>query len=74
MYVKEQKDEMRLSMAARMVAYAWYPTQYFRLSFGKGDSMSKIIPDVALLTGITVDDRPEDKRKPSLMPSRRTGR
>lgn len=23
--------------------------------------MSKIIPDVALLTGITVDDRPEDK-------------
>ena len=62
MYVKEQKDEMRaLDVAARMVAYAWYPTQYFRLSFGKGDSMSKIIPDVALLTGITVDDRLEDK-------------
>ena len=50
-----------LDVAARMVAYAWYPTQYFRLSFGKGDSMSKIIPDVALLTGITVDDRLEDK-------------
>ena len=49
------------SLAIRMVAYAWYPTQYFRLSFGKGDSMSKIIPDVALLTGITVDDRLEDK-------------
>lgn len=62
MYVKEQKDEMRaLDVAARKVAYAWYPTQYFRLSFGKGDSMSKIIPDVALLTGITVDDRLEDK-------------
>lgn len=64
MYVKEQKDEMRaLDVAARMVVYAWYPTQYFRLSFGKGDSMSKIIPDVALLTGITVDDRLEDKNE-----------
>ena len=62
MHVKEQKDEMlALDVAARMVAYAWYPTLYFRLSFGKGDSMSKIIPDVALLTGITVDDRLEDK-------------
>ena len=62
MHVKEQKDAiLALDVAARMVAYAWYPTQYFRLSFGKGDSMSKIIPDVALLTGITVDDRLEDK-------------
>ena len=62
MHVKEQMDEMlALDVAARMVAYAWYPTQYFRLSFGKGDSMSQIIPDVALLTGITVDDRLEDK-------------
>lgn len=62
MHVKERKDEMlALDVAARMVAYAWYPTQYFRLSFGKGDSMSKIISDMALLTGITVDDRLEDK-------------
>ena len=64
MHVKEQKDEMlALDVAARMVAYAWYPTLYFRLSFGKGDSMSKIIPDVALLTGITVDDRLEMQRR-----------
>lgn len=64
MHVKEQKNEMQaLDVAARMVAYAWYPTQYFRFSFGKGDSMSKIIPDVALLTGITVDDRLEDKNE-----------
>ena len=29
MHVKEQKDEMlALDVAARMVAYAWYPTQY----------------------------------------------
>ena len=64
MHVKEQKDEMlALDVADRMVAYAWYPTQYFRLSFGKGDSMSKIIPDMAQLTGITVDDRLEDKNE-----------
>lgn len=44
-----------------MVAYAWYPIEYFKLSFGRGDSMSNIIPEVAKLTGITVDDKLEDK-------------
>ena len=30
MHAKEQMDEMlALDVAARMVAYAWYPTQYF---------------------------------------------
>jgi hypothetical protein len=62
MHVKEQRTEMlALDVASRMVAYAWYPIEYFRLSFGKGDSMSQIIPEVAILTGITVDDRLEDK-------------
>lgn len=62
MHVKEQRDEMlALDVASRMVAYAWYPIEYFRLSFGKGDSMAQIIPEVASLTGITVDDRLNDK-------------
>lgn len=62
MHVKEQLDEMlALKVAARMVAYAWYPIEYFNLSFGKGDSMETIIPKVAELTGITVDDKLEDK-------------
>ena len=48
MHVKEQKEMMlALDVASRMVAYAWYPIEYFKLSFGKGDSMSQIIPDVA---------------------------
>ena len=48
MHVKEQKAEMpALDVASRMVAYAWYPIEYFRLSFGKGDRMSQIIPRVA---------------------------
>ena len=62
MYVKEHKTEMlALDIASRMVAYAWYPIEYFRLSFGKGDRMSQIIPKVAELTGITVDDRLDSK-------------
>lgn len=62
MHVKEQKETMlALDVASRMVAYAWYPIEYFKLSFGKGDSMSQIIPDVAELTGITVDDKLESK-------------
>ena len=62
MYVKEQKETMlALDVASRMVAYAWYPIEYFKLSFGKGDSMSQIIPNVAELTGITVDDKLENK-------------
>lgn len=62
MYVKEQKTEMRaIDVASRMVAYAWYPIEYFRLEFGKGDSMSQIIPNIAELAGITVDDKLESK-------------
>ena len=62
MHIKEQLNEMlALKVAARMVAYAWYPIEYFNLSFGKGDSMETIIPKVAGLTGITVDDKLEDK-------------
>ena len=62
MHVKEQKSTiLALDLASRMIAYAWYPIEYFKLSFGKGDSMSQIITNVAELTGITVDDRLENK-------------
>ncbi len=62
MYVKEHKEIMlALDIASRMVAYAWYPIEYFKLSFGKGDSMSQIVPNIAELTGITVDDKLENK-------------
>ena len=63
MHVKEQKSKMlALEVAARMVAYAWYPIEYFHLLFGKGDSMETIIPEVKRLTNITVDDKLEDKK------------
>ena len=62
MHVKGNYDEMMaIDVASRMVAYAWYPIEYFKLSFGKADSMSTIIPKLAKITGITVDDKLEDK-------------
>lgn len=62
LHVKSHRDRvLAIDVAARMVAYAWYPIEYFKLSFGKADSMSTIIPEVAMLTGITVDDKLEDK-------------
>ena len=62
MHVREQKSEMlALDVASRMVAYAWYPIEYFKLSFGKGDRMAQIIPKISELTGITVDDKLESK-------------
>ena len=34
MHVREQRTEMSaLDVAARMVAYAWYPVKYFRLPY-----------------------------------------
>lgn len=39
----------------RMVANAWYPIHYFRLSFGKSDSLSEIIKDLQQITGISID-------------------
>ncbi len=38
-----------LILAARMVAYGWYPIEYFNLSFGKGDSKETIIQKVLML-------------------------
>lgn len=60
--VKERKETMlALDVASRMVAYALYPIKYFNLSFGKNDSMSQIITNVVELTGISVDDKMDDK-------------
>jgi len=61
MHMQGKTEMLALDVCARMVAYAWYPVEYFKLSFGFGDSMSNIIPEVAKLTGITVNDKLEDK-------------
>ncbi|EJX01422.1 hypothetical protein EVA_10467 [gut metagenome] len=53
----KQKD-LRISlwdMAIRMVANAWYPIHYFRLSFGKTDSLFAIVMTLQQETGIPID-------------------
>lgn len=39
----------------RMVANAWYPIHYFRLSFGKYDSLYTIVMELHRLTNIPID-------------------
>ena len=39
----------------RMVANAWYPIHYFRLSFGKSDSLFVIVMELQKITGIPID-------------------
>ncbi len=39
----------------RMVANAWYPIHYFRLSFGKSDSLFNIVMEIQRITQIPID-------------------
>lgn len=43
----------------RMVANAWYPIHYFRLSFGKSDSLFDIVLDLQKITNLPIDSRTE---------------
>lgn len=44
----------------RMVSNAWYPIHYFRLSFGKSDSLFEIVTELQRLTNIPIDAKLED--------------
>ena len=43
----------------RMVANAWYPIHYFRLSFGKSDSLFDIVMELHKITQIPIDSNAE---------------
>ncbi len=43
----------------RMVANAWYPIHYFRLSFGKSDSLFEIVMQLQKITQIPIDANAE---------------
>ena len=45
---------------SRMVANAWYPINYFRLSFGYSDSLFRIVKDIREYTGIPIDANLEE--------------
>ena len=43
------------NLLARMLAGVWYPTNYFRLSFGKQDRLGQIAVHVGEYTGLSMD-------------------
>lgn len=79
--IHAKTDDLRISVweiVIRMVANAWYPIHYFRLSFGKSDSLYEIVMQLQRITQIPIDanlqtiingfkDRLEDRRIKGLL-------
>ena len=62
MQIHAKSDNLRISVwdiVIRMVANAWYPIHYFRLSFGKSDSLFDIVMELQRLTQIPIDANAE---------------
>ena len=62
MQIHAKSDNPRISVwdvVIRMVANAWYPIHYFRLSFGKSDSLFDIVMELQKLTQIPIDANAE---------------
>lgn len=58
MQIHAKSDNSRISVwdiIIRMVANAWYPIHYFRLSFGKQDSLYDIVMELHRITNIPID-------------------
>lgn len=56
--IHTKSDNPRINVwdiVIRMVANAWYPIHYFRLSFGKGDSLFSIVVELQQITQIPID-------------------
>lgn len=62
MQIHAKNDNPRISVwdiVIRMVANAWYPIHYFRLSFGKSDSLFDIVMELQRITQIPIDANTE---------------
>ncbi len=58
MQIFAKTDSQRIcvwDIVIRMVANAWYPIHYFRLSFGKSDSLFDIVMELQRLTQLPID-------------------
>ena len=56
--IHAKTEELRVNVwdiVIRMIANAWYPIHYFRLSFGKSDSLFNIVIELQKITGISID-------------------
>ena len=55
-HAKENRLKISIwDIVIRMVANAWYPIHYFRLSFGKSDSLFQIVMKLQQITMIPID-------------------
>lgn len=62
MQIFVKRNNLRISVwdiVIRMVANAWYPIHYFRLSFGKSDSLFDIVTILHKITQIPIDANKE---------------
>ena len=60
--IHARTDNLRINVwdiVIRMVANAWYPIHYFRLSFGKSDSLFDIVMELRKITRIPIDANAE---------------
>lgn len=58
MQIHAKSDNLKIGVwdiVIRMVANAWYPIHYFRLSFGKSDSLFNIVIELQHITQIPID-------------------
>lgn len=56
--IHAKSDRQKISVweiVTRMVANAWYPVHYFRLSFGSGDSLFRIVKELHQQVNIPID-------------------
>ena len=56
--IHAKSDNSRINVwdiVIRMVANAWYPIHYFRLSFGRGDSLFSIVIELQRITQMPID-------------------
>ena len=56
--IHAKSDDLHINVwdiVIRMVANAWYPIHYFRLSFGKSDSLFDIVMELQHVTRIPID-------------------
>ncbi|MBX7154060.1 MAG: hypothetical protein K1X91_03800 [Bacteriodetes bacterium] len=56
---KENKVIPKMFLFARMVANAWYITNYFHVSFGKQDLIQEVIKQINKVESVSVDEKKE---------------
>ena len=63
-YTNRQDRRIRFDeILTRMIANAWYPIHYFRLSFGMQDKLSENIKEIQAITNIPIDVDKETLQK-----------